>query len=213
MKATRKGDTLRFDENHFPESCHVCLIYESEEQRQKIVSEYIATGLRQGELVRYFADKTTPETVRSWLIELGVKLPEDENDDSFRISKAENAYCPDGKFEPQQMINGSVQRYDNAKKAGYKGSRACGEMSWALKSIPGSDRLLEYEVLLNTVKDPFPHTGMCQYDARLFDGATLFKVLQVHPYIIAQGQVVSNPYYLKPEEFMAQKNLDKSNNG
>ena len=44
---------------------------------------------------------------------------------------------------------------------------------------------------------------MCQYDARLFDGATLFKVLQIHPFMVAQGQVVRNPYYLRPEEFLS----------
>jgi len=27
---------------NFPDSCHICLIYDSEEQRKKIVSEYLA---------------------------------------------------------------------------------------------------------------------------------------------------------------------------
>ena len=56
---------------------------------------------------------------------------------------------------------------------------------------------------LNTITDTFPYMGMCQYDARLFDGASLFKVLQVHPFMIAQGQLVRNPFYIKPEEFLA----------
>jgi len=209
MSTKRKDIPMGFTKELVPESCHVCLIYESEEQRQKIISEYIAEGLRQGELVRYFTDKTTPETVRSWLLDLGVELSEAEKTGSFAISKAESAYCPDGKFEPQKMIDRSVNRYDQAKMAGYSGSRACGEMTWALKNIPGSDHLLEYEVLLNTITSTFPHTGMCQYDARLFDGATLFKVLQVHPYMIAHGQVVSNPFYIRPEEFLAEQNTNK----
>lgn len=209
MKKSKKEVVLGFTKEHFPESCHVCLIYESEEQRKKIISEYLAAGLRQGELVRYFTDKTSPETVRSWLLEMGVELSEAEKNGTFSISRAESAYCPNGQFEPQKMIDGSVQRYSMAKKAGYSGSRACGEMSWALHNIRGSDRLLEYEVLLNTVTDPFPHTGMCQYDARLFDGATLFKVLQIHPYMIAHGQVVRNPFYIRPEEFQVEKNSDK----
>jgi hypothetical protein len=79
--------------------------------------------------------------------------------------------------------------------------RSSGEMSWTLRDIPGSDRWLEYETLLNTVTGTFPHTEMCLYDARLFDGATLFKVLQVHPYMVADGQSVRNPFYLGPEEF------------
>jgi len=60
--------------------------------------------------------------------------------------------------------------------------------------------LLEYEMGLNAIQDAFPHVGMCQYDARRFDGAMLFKVLQVHPYMVAHGQIVRNPFYLKPEE-------------
>jgi hypothetical protein len=207
MSELKKELQMGFTHEHFPESCHICLIYENEQQRQKIVSEYIAAGIRQGEVVRYFTDQTMPESVRSWLLELGVELSEVEQNGSFGISIAENAYCPDGQFEPQKMIDRAVQRYGIAQKAGYTGSRACGEMSWALKDIPGSDRLLEYEVLLNTITSSFPHNGMCQYDARLFDGATLFNVLQVHPYIIAQGQIVRNPYYIKPEEFMAEKKI------
>jgi len=194
---------------HFPESCHICLIYESEEQRQKIIAEYIAAGLGQGEVVRYFTDRTTPETIRSWLVDSGVEISEAEKNGSFTISKAEIAYYPDGKFEPQKMIERSVNRYDQAKMAGYTGSRACGEMTWALNNIPGSDSLLEYEVLLNTNTSAFPHTGMCQYDARLFDGATLFKVLQVHPYMIAHGQIVRNPFYTRPEEFVSVKKSEK----
>ena len=42
----------------------------------------------------------------------------------------------------------------------------------------------------------------CQYDARRFDGATLFDVLNVHPMMIIRGQVVRNPYYVEPEHFL-----------
>jgi hypothetical protein len=92
-------------------------------------------------------------------------------------------------------------RYNKAKQAGYRGMRSCGEMSWAMRGIPGSDRFLEYETLINTVTSDFPFTGMCLYDARLFSGDILFKVLQVHPYMVARGQIVRNPFYLRPEEF------------
>jgi hypothetical protein len=114
-----------------------------------------------------------------------------------------NAYCPDGRFEPQKMIDEMSPKFDLLKRSGFSGIRSCGEMSWALKNIPGSDRLMEYETLLNTVAGAFPHSGMCQYDARLFDGATLFNILKVHPYMIVQGQIVRNPFYIRPDEFQA----------
>jgi hypothetical protein len=203
MNESKQGILLGFTQERFPESSHICLIYENEDQRRKVVAEYLAAGIRQGEVVRYFTDVTTPETVRSWLVEIGVEVPEAEEKGSFTIARADNAYCPNGRFEPQAMIDGCVHRYDLAQQAGYRGVRSAGEMTWIFKGLPGADRLLEYEALLNTVTAAFPHSGMCQYDARVFDGATLFKVLQIHPYMIAQGQVVRNPYYLPPQEFLA----------
>jgi hypothetical protein len=188
---------------HFPDSCHICLIYDSEDQRQKIVSEYLAQGIKNGEIVSYFTDKTDSKTVLSWLSDQGIELQESEEMPKFRIAEADKAYCPNGTFEPEKMIESSKKRYQTAKAAGFRGSRASGEMSWALKGIPGSERIIEYESMLNSVKEDFPHSGMCQYDARLFDGATLLKILQVHPYIFAHGQVVQNPYYIKPTKFQS----------
>lgn len=200
-----KGEAMEFAGEDYPGSCHVCLIYDSEEQRRKAVAEYLAVGFEKGELVRYFADDSTPESIRSWLRGMGVGLPESPEDGSFGVFACEGAYCPSGKFDPREMIAGMLPRYESARKAGYKGARYTGEMTWALKGIPGSDRLLEYETLLNSVGGDFPHSGMCQYDARIFEGATLFKVLQVHPYMIARGQLVRNPYFIRPEEMPARE--------
>ncbi len=190
---------MGFTQEVLPECHHLCLIYDDEEQRRKIVSEYLAAGVKRGEMVRYFADTSSPEEVHAWLSELGI---EPRDDDSFRIIKAENSYCPGGDFIPQQVLDNAVSRFAMAKEAGYRGSRACGEMTWALRGIPGSERLLEYETGLNMIHTDFSYIGMCQYNARLFDGAMLFKVLQVHPYMVAQGQIVRNPFYIKPEEFL-----------
>jgi hypothetical protein len=191
---------IGFTQEILPDCHHLCLIYDDEQQRRKIVSEYLAVGVKRGEIVRYFTDTTVPDDIRAWLLEIGI---EPKDDDSFRVVKAENSYCPSGSFVPEQVLNNAVSRYAMAKEAGYSGSRVSGEMSWALRDIPGSNRLLEYEIGLNLIQDDFPHIGMCQYDARLFDGAMLFKILQVHPYMVAQGRIVRNPFYIKPDEFLA----------
>jgi hypothetical protein len=198
LQSTHMGSS----HEHFPESCHVCLIYNNDAQRQGIISDYMTAGLRRGERVRYFTEETAPEEVRSWLLDSGEDLTAAEAKGAFSVSGAVGAYCPGGNFEPRAMIDRMVQGYEQARKAGYHGVRSCGEMTWVHKGIAGSERWLEYETLINTISSDFPHSGMCQYDARRFDGASLFKVLQIHPYVIAQGQVVRNPYYLTPEEFL-----------
>lgn len=197
------GVSLGFTDERFPGASHICMIYESDDQRRRVVTDFLAAGIQRGELVRYFADATAPDTIRLWLAEKGVELQGAESRGCFSISSAEAVYCTGGRFEPEVMIAGSVQRYAMAEKAGYTAVRSCGEMSWVRKGREGSERFLEYEALLNGVKVAFPHSGMCQYDARVFDGATLFKVLQVHPFMVAQGQIVQNPYYENSEELLA----------
>lgn len=194
-----------------PDCHHVCLIYDGEEQLRKIVTDYMATGLNQGEIVRYFADTTPPHELRAWLLEAGVEHSKVEENGDFGIVNAATAYCPSGRFVPQEVIKTMVSRYATAREAGYSGSRACGEMSWALRDIPGAERFLEYEVRINMITETFPYIGMCQYDARRFDGATLYNVLQVHPFMIAQGQIVRNPFYIRPEEFLAKLELNREN--
>lgn len=209
MNNQEQGMDLGFTTELIPECNHLCLIYDNDEQRQKIVSAYLAAGVRQGDLVRYFTDMTPTEEVRTWLSENGIEVQKVEEGGYFGVVKAENAYCPSGQFVPREVIENALSRYVMAKNAGYHGSRVCGEMTWALRCISGSDQLLEYETRLNMINDNFPHIGMCQYDARCFDGATLFKILQVHPFMIAQGQIVKNPFYLKPDEFIEEFKLER----
>jgi DNA-binding CsgD family transcriptional regulator len=61
---------------------------------------------------------------------------------------------------------------------------------------------VEYESALNIFIRDKPMTLLCQYDTGTFDGATLFKIFDVHPIMIVRGQVMHNPYYAPPEEVL-----------
>jgi MEDS: MEthanogen/methylotroph, DcmR Sensory domain len=187
--------------DELPESAHVCLIYNSEEQRRRVVSAFLNAGLGRGEAVRYVVDEGTPEEASDWLRGIGVPVPTASGTDGLRVFKADAFYLREGRFEPREMIREMVPRFEAAERAGFTGVRSCGEMSWALKAPQGCDRLLEYESMLNAVETRFSHHGMCQYDARRFDGAMLFNVLRIHPYVVAQGQLVKNPFFVTPQEF------------
>ncbi len=202
MCRLRKEVSMGFTRDLFLEGTHMSLIYDNEEQRKKVISQFMATGITLGEQVGYFADTTPPQEVKAWMEEMGVKLPEERPDGPFSIFRAESVYCPTGEFVPSEMLARLGDCYERAVNAGYAGARASGEMSWALKGIHGSDRLMEYEALINTISEQHPVTPICQYDARRFDGATLLNVLKVHPMMIVQGQIVRNPYYMAPQEFL-----------
>lgn len=199
MNGTANLVSMGFTAEPFPAGTHMCLIYSRESERHAVIGKFLESGVAARERVSYFADAMSPEEVREWLLGLHIELPEA---DGFAILDAATTYCPDGIFTPETMLATLRAVYVQAIEDGYSNVRVSGEMSWALKGIPGSDRLMEYEALLNDVLVTHPVTAICQYDANTFSGATIFDVLKVHPMMIIRGQIVRNPYYMKPQDFL-----------
>jgi hypothetical protein len=46
---------------------HLCLPFAGEAEQREVVSAYISDGLRRGERVLYFADRTRPDAIDAWL--------------------------------------------------------------------------------------------------------------------------------------------------
>lgn len=202
MTQTRREVSLGFTLESYPEGTHMCYIFNDESQRRDVIAAFLDSGLSEGEKVGYFVDTVTPEEVLSYLRGLGVKIPDRTAPASLSISKAEDTYCPDGTFVPERMLENLRTYYAASIAEGFPGSRVSGEMSWALKGIPGSQRLVEYEALVNDLVIEYPVTAICQYNANLFNGGMLFDVLSVHPMMVVNGQVVKNPYYIQQAQFL-----------
>lgn len=193
---------LGFATAPYPAGTHMCVMYRDENERREVISKYIKSGLLNNEKIGYFADTMTPAEVKSWLEEMDVDVPDDLNSKQFSIAIATQTYCPNGQFVVEDMLEVLKGYYNKSIEEGFTGARATGEMSWALRGIPGSDRLLEYEALINTLIDTHPITTVCQYDVSRFDGGIIFDVLQVHPMLIVHGQLVKNPAYVTPDTFL-----------
>ena len=205
MDQEKRQVTMGFTDEIFPVGTHMCLIYDNEDERRKVISKYLNAGLHEHEKVAYFADIMAPADVERWLREMGVDVPKQGNSPAFTIADAAKTYCPNGKFVPDEMMDGLRTLYQGSLDEGYAGARASGEMSWALRGIPGSERLIEYENMLNIIFETSPIVGVCQYDARRFSGEMILDVLKVHPMMVVHGNVVKNPYYITPNEFLKSK--------
>ena len=202
MRNKFKKTSFGFTKEKFPCGTHMCLIYRDEAERRKIVSQYLDSGLDAGEKVAYFVDSMTPAELIKWLEEMDIEASKAKESKQLEVLQAEQVYCPQKTFVPDIMLDTLRNYYKKGMADGYSGVRGSGEMSWALKRIPGSERLAEYESLINEVVITHPITALCQYDANKFDGATIFDILQVHPYMITRGLIVKNPAYITPQEFL-----------
>lgn len=202
MCSASRAIDMGFTKTVFPAGTHMCLIYSDEAERRAVISQFLGAGVAHGEKTGYFADTPDIAEVRQWLIEKGLDVPDTCWGRQLHVQVAEQTYCPAGCFDPETMLGTLRAFHEQAIAEGYPGSRVSGEMAWALRGIPGSERLIEYESRINDLVAAYPVTALCQYDANRFDGATILNVLRVHPMMVVHGQVVQNPYYVKPAEFL-----------
>ena len=183
-----------------PCGSHICLLFSSEQERRRLVSSFVNNGLSGGNKILYLADIMQPNEVPGWLSEEGIKVPCEQQSNQFNVHEAGNIYCPSGEFIIEDVIGALSDFSQQADSEGFAGFYGTGEMSWATKNIVGSEQLLRYEARLNNLDHPL--TALCQYDVNLFDGETLLNVLRVHPWVYVQGQIIRNPHYVEPAEFL-----------
>ncbi len=185
---------------------HLCLIYESPQERIAAAVPFIAIGLRRGEKCIYVVDTSTADEVRSHLRDEGIDVVAAENAGQLSILHQSNAYTRGGYFDPDRMIAFLTEQTENAVSQGYPAIRVTGEMTWVLRKLPGSEKLLEYEAKLN--KDFFPKypvIAICQYDRWKFDPEIIKGVVMTHPLLIKGNRVYHNFYYVPPDEFLSGK--------
>jgi len=180
---------------------HMACIYGSDEERRMLLSVYVQEGLARGDKVLFLADE---ETVRRDLGcpggETGV-LPGLETG-RLRILPAERSYTRQSVFDPERMMSLLEEEAGMARSEGYRTLRAAGEMGWALRGVAGTDRLMEYEARINELFRDRTCLALCLYDRRRFSPGLLLGVLATHPLVAVGVDVIDNPYYLPPEEFL-----------
>lgn len=179
---------------------HTCLIYEKEEEWEKVIIPFIIEGLQKNEKCIYITDQHEPKTVKKHLQDRG--FDPQRLSSQFQIIYEDEAYTKEGHFNPDRMIKLLKRETEKAIKEGYIGLRVTGEMTWTLKGKPGSERLIEYEAKLNRFFPKAKCVAICQYKRSAFEPETLKGIILAHPIIIWEGKVYRNFYYIPPETLL-----------
>ncbi|MDG6107444.1 MEDS domain-containing protein [Dactylosporangium aurantiacum] len=154
--------------------------FASDLEQREVLSAYIADGLLRGERVLYYSDKTAPDAIDAWLDPRGV-------DGALAMARGQLEVRPatDDHFDPGTLVDGIRDAIRDARAAGFQGLRLTGEMSWALRRVPDTGRLHEYESgVASTVTGSEELAAICQYDERLFDRADVSGLVARHPGVV-----------------------------
>jgi hypothetical protein len=184
---------------------HYCGIFRSDVEHRRIVIEFVRLGIERNEKMLYFVNLMTAVQLKSTLSAAGIDVDALVEKGQLVILTAKQAYLQHGTFDPEKMIDMLSQETARTLEAGYSALLVTGEMTWALAGDPGSERLVEYEAMLNRFYATRPRCyAICQYDQRRFDAGLLIDVLQTHPKVLigTRGFDNSAMYFVPPDAFL-----------
>jgi DcmR-like sensory protein len=185
---------------------HVCAFYRGSGQRDEILGPFLREALLAGDKCICALDDPAPLAVTGPLVD-NAELDAALQTGRLELLPAAAAYVGNGRFCVEDMLAfwergiGTAVRTD-----GFGFVRAVGEMTWALREVPGVEHLLTYEALLNDFLPRYPQVILCLYDLERFtDGTMLLDLLRTHPFVLLGGQLLENPWYMRPAEFLASR--------
>lgn len=179
---------------------HLCMVYENNEEQLRGVVPFIHHGLTAGDRCVYVADDQSVEEVVRALESAGVDTRTEMDRGALLVMTKRETYLRGGVFDPQEMIEFLDQSVQEALDEGFNGYRAAGEMTWAIGTdVIETQRLVEYEALLNRFYPSNRAVGLCQYNRDRFPPEAIYDVLRTHPTAVLGDQVCPNLYYEPPE--------------
>jgi MEDS: MEthanogen/methylotroph, DcmR Sensory domain len=185
---------------------HVCVFCRGRDERDELLLPFLAEGLSAGHKCLAVMDTSEPEEV---VDALGATADGDGPADQLTVLASRDVYLTDRGFDMEGMLAfyGAELEQVASGAAAYPCIRTAGEMTWALRDIPGVADLLTYEARVNQVVADHPEAAisLCLYDVDRFDGELIVGVLRTHPTMVMSGTVVDNPFFIQPDEFLRQR--------
>jgi MEDS: MEthanogen/methylotroph, DcmR Sensory domain len=198
--------TVRFgtEEALIPVGSHICLLYRTEEERDRIAVPFVREGVRDGASCRYVVDDQTAEHLRQGLTAAGVNVAAVEANSQLQILTAADTYLRNAPFNYHEMLAFWDVVVEEVRAAHLPYSRCAGETAFLQHRAPGLEHFMEYEAQLNNYIPKVPLVVLCLYNLMKLSGDLVAGVLQTHPYAVMGGVLIRNPYYIPPDQFLAQ---------
>lgn len=195
--------TFGFTQKEFDPGVHICQIFNDDDERHDALINFIYSGIKSSESTACFSDRETEKNICTEIDAKGINCSEAFNSGQLKLSEVDPVYFQNNEFSPEIMLGMLEKFYKTSVEENYVASRVIGEMAPKVQGVHGGDRLLEYESKVTMLQKQFPFSAVCQYDASKFDGSTILDILKVHPLMIVRGEIVHNPFYIQPEEYLA----------
>jgi hypothetical protein len=185
---------------------HICALYVSQTERDQIMLPFLRAGLQAGHKCFCVVDSSPTSQVLKDLGDDDATLAA-LSEHQLELFTAGETYLRTRPFSTEGILDFLRENVQVAAAEGdYAFSRITGEMPWALHDLPDErEEFFRYEAELNRFAPQYPQAILCLYDLGHFGGGILLDLLRTHPKLVVSGQLVENPYYLSPDQYLSSR--------
>lgn len=189
---------------------HICAFFDSRDEKYEILTPFFLEGLAEGEEIVSIVESANFDEHHRRMREGGVPVDEAMARSQLKTLAAEDTYLENGEFVADRMLDMLEQTLADAVAGPFGPVRACGDMEWALRNLPGSEDLMAYEARLNQLVPKHACTLICCYDINRFSGRAVADLMATHSHSIINGQLFENPLYVEPGLYLEKLALRRS---
>ncbi|MCC2663423.1 MAG: sensory transduction histidine kinase [Geminicoccaceae bacterium] len=183
--------------------CHACAFFHDLEEEYRLMLPFVQEGFEQDDKIFQIVDGRHRDERLRRIGALGVDVASAEQAGQLEVRPWEDAYLRKGRFDQYAML-GLVEEVLGNGRRQFGFTRLWANMEWSLEDFPGIDDIVEYEARLNDVTSRFDDVVVCTYDLNRFSASVVMDILRTHPQVIVGGILQENPFYVPPEQFLAE---------
>ncbi len=199
------GSSFRLANEAIRRHRHLCAFFSSQQDQYDFLLPFIKEGFDCGERGFHIIDPNRLEQHRKHLVASGIPVEDLETGGRLEVRTWQQAYLREDVFDQHAMLALIEEVLREGGSRGVQLTRLVANMEWALLDKPGVDDLVEYESRLNYVLPKYEDPVICTYDLSKFGAGIVMDILRTHPVAIIGGLVHENPFYVPPDEFLAER--------
>ncbi|MDB5423969.1 MAG: sensory transduction histidine kinase [Phenylobacterium sp.] len=192
-------------------SCHACAFFHSEDEEQRVLGPFAKDGLAANDrFVQIINDEHRADRTRRLEAD-GIDVEAATASGQLDMRPWEKAYLSGGKgFDQDAMLQLIQEVLREGRSSGFGMTRLWANMEWALEDLPGVQQIVEYEARLNHILPKYDDVVVCTYDLNRFSASTVMDILRTHPQVIVGGVLQQNPFFVPPDQFLAELKARKA---
>jgi hypothetical protein len=183
---------------------HICAFFNGMDEHYRVLDSFIKEGFDNGEKAFHLVDPDRREDHLRRLVEAGIDVDAVTASGQLEVHPWEDGPLRGEHFDQDTWIAGFEEVLQSGPAAGYAKTRFVAQMEWALVDMPGIEEMMEFETRVNYVVPKYDGPVLCSYDLSKFSASTVMYALQTHPLVIIGGLLQENPFYVDPDQLLAE---------